>query len=108
MRLRVVCAIATPIFFLLLSACATGPEQRIARAEFQCEDGRKLKVAFNLDAGSATIRVDRSKAAPVILPSQNAGAGRNYAGGGYSLVGIGDEVTWSMPEGPPARCRESR
>lgn len=107
MRLRIACAIVVP-GLLALSACASGPQQRIARAEFQCQDGRKLKVAFNLDAGSATVRVDRSKAPPVILPSQNAGAGRNYAGGGYSLIGVGDQVTWTTPEGPAAQCTESR
>ena len=107
MRLRAACAIAV-LALPALAACASEPEQRIARAEFQCQDGRKLKVAFNLDAGSATVRVDRSKAAPVVLPSQNPGAGRNYAGAGYSLIGVGDQVTWTTPEGPAVQCSESR
>ena len=65
---------------LALTACASGPQERIVRGEFQCEAGPKLKVAFNLD----------------------------HAAEGYSLVGVGDEVTWATPEGAPRTCRESR
>lgn len=107
MRLRNACATIAALP-LMLCACATGPQERIARAEFQCEAGPKLKVAFNLDQKTATVRVDRSKAPPVVLASQNPGAGRNYAAEGYSLVGVGDEITWATPGARPTPCRESR
>ena len=100
--------IAAAVLLTSLAACAGGPQERIVRGEFACEDGRKLKVAFNLDQPSAEIRTLKVKGPPVILPSQGSGGGRNYAGGGFSLFGIGDAVTWTTPGGAPTRCIETR
>lgn len=100
--------IALPLL-ATLAACASGPRERIARAEFACENGQKLRIAFNLDQKNATVRIDKSKAQPLVLASQNpGGAGRNYAAEGYSLMGVGDEVTWSGPSAPATQCRETR
>jgi hypothetical protein len=101
-------ALVLPLILAGLTACATGPQERIARAEFACDDGRKLKVAFNLDKGEAQVRVDRSRLPPVILTVVPGQAGRNYAAAGYTLQGIGDTVTYATPMGSPARCVETR
>ena len=99
--------LAAAVLLATLAACATGPEERIVRGEFACDDGRRLKVAFNLDAPSAEIRTLKLKGPPVILPSIG-GAGRNYSGGGYTLYGLGDAVTWTTPGAAPTRCIETR
>ncbi len=100
--------LAAAVLVVTLAGCATGPQDRIVRGEFACEDGRRLRVAFNLDAPSAEIRTIKLKGPPVVLPSLGTGGGRNYAGGGYSLYGIGDAVTWTTPGLAPTRCIETR
>ena len=101
-------AFAVPALLLAVSACASGPEERVARAQFACEDGRRLRVAFNLDKGVAEVRVDKSKTLPVLLPRQPDAAGRNYASEGFSLIGVGDQITYATPETPATRCTETR
>ena len=100
-------ALSTALILLALAACETGPRQRVVRGEFACDDGRKLRVAFNLDAGSAEVRVEKSKTPPVLLSHQPGVAGRNYAAEGYSLNGVGDRITYATPAAPAARCVET-
>ena len=101
-------ALASAACLLTLAACETGPQQRIVRSEFACDDGRKLRVAFNLDAGSAEVRVQKPKTPPVLLTHEPGAAGRNYAAEGYSLNGVGDQITYTTPAAPAARCTETR
>lgn len=101
-------ALSSALLLVALAACETGPQERIVRGQFACEDGRKLRVAFNLDAGSAEVRVEKSKTPPVLLAHQPGVAGRNYASQGYSLNGVGDQITYATPAAPATRCLETR
>ena len=89
-----------------LAACATGPSERRVRAEFACEDGRKLHAVYFLDRGVAELRLSRKEV--VEAPAIPGVPGRAYAGGGWELRGIGDSVTLTSPGAPPTRCTETR
>ena len=89
-----------------LAACATGPQERRVRAEFACEDGRRLRAVYFLDRGVAELRLSRKEVAEV--PAEPGVPGRAYAGGGWELRGIGDTVALTSPGAPPTRCTETR
>ena len=89
-----------------LAACATGPRERRVRAEFACEDGRRLRAVYFLDRGVAELRLSRKEAAEV--PAVPGVPGRAYAGAGWDLRGVGDSVALTSPGAPPTRCTETR
>ena len=91
---------------LLLAACATGPSERKVRAEFTCDDGRKLRTVYFLDRGTAELRLSRKEF--VEAPREEGVPGRAYQGGGWELRGLGDTVTLTTPGAPPVRCVETR
>ena len=77
------------------------------RARFACDDGRNLRVAFNLDQGFAEVRTEKSRLKPVVIPHQPGVPGRAYAQEGYSLTGVGDQITYASLEAPSTRCIET-
>ena len=100
---RVVTAAAA---LAVLAGCATGPQERRVRAEFACEDGRRLRTVYFLDRGAAELRLSRKEGAEV--PAIAGVPGRAYAGQGWELRGIGDTVTLTSPGASPTRCTETR
>jgi hypothetical protein len=96
-------ALALP---LLLAACATEPAERRVRAEFACDDGRKLRATYFLDRGTAELRLSRKEF--VEAPREEGVPGRAYKGGGWELRGLGDTVTLTSPGAQPVRCVETR
>ena len=76
------------------------------RAEFVCEDGRRLRATYFLDRATAELRLSRRDVAEV--PAVPGVPGRAYAGNGWDLRGIGDSVTLVSPGAPPTRCTETR
>lgn len=91
---------------LLLTACETGPKERRVRAEFTCDDARRLRVTYFLDRGTAELRLSRKEVAEV---AREPGVpGRAYAGRGWELRGLGDTATLTSPGAPPVRCVETR
>ncbi len=98
--------LAAALVLPTLAACATGPKERRVRAEFTCDDGRKLRAVYFLDRGAAELRLSRKEAAEV--PSIPGVPGRAYAGKGWELRGIGDSVALTSPGAPPTRCTETR
>ena len=97
-------ALALPL--LALAACETGPKERRVRAEFACEDGRKLRAVFLLDRGTAELRLSRKEFAEV--PAIPGVPGRAYSGAGWELHGLGDGATLTSPGAAPTRCTETR
>ena len=91
---------------LALAACATEPRERRVRAEFACEDGRRLRAVYLLDRGVAQLQLSRKEQAEV--PAIVGVPGRAYAGGGWEMRGLGDSVTLTSPGAPPVRCTETR
>lgn len=91
---------------LAVAACATGPQERRVRAEFACEDGRRLHATYFLDRGTAELRLSRKETAEV--PAVPGVPGRDYAGSGWELRGVGDSVSLTSPGAPPTRCTETR
>ena len=100
------CALVAAVPVLILAACATEPKERRVRAEFGCEDGRRLRAVYFLDRGTAQLQLSRKEQAEV--PALAGVPGRAYAGGGWELRGIGDSVTFTSPGAPPTRCTETR
>lgn len=97
------CALFLP---LLLAACATEPAERKVRAEFACQDGRKLRATYWLDRGVAELRLSRKEFATV--PREEGVPGRAYKGEGWELRGLGDAATLTSPGAAPVRCTETR
>lgn len=91
---------------LALAACETGPHERRVRAEFACEDGRRLHAVYFLDRGTAELRLSRRETAEI--PAIPGVPGRAYSGSGWELRGLGDSVTLTSPGAPPTRCTETR
>jgi membrane-bound inhibitor of C-type lysozyme len=96
---------------LALAACSTSKSPQTPTAEggrppartvtYACEDGGKLTVSFG--DGAATL-VD-SQGRRFQLTQQEAGSGVHYAGQGATLLGKGDEMTWtSSDEAPGLAC----
>lgn len=96
--------VAAPV--LALAACATGAKERRVRAEFGCEDGRRLRVTYFQDRGTAQLQLSRKEQAEV--PAIPGVPGRAFAGSGWEMRGIGDSVTLTSPGAPPTRCSETR
>lgn len=99
-----------PLAVLLLSAsllglagCATGPSERRVRAEFTCDDGRKLNVTFLPETHGAVLHVQERDVAMTAEPDV---PGRAFQGGGFEMHGVGDAVTFTSP--PSTRCTETR
>src|SRR5579875_1475078 len=87
----------------LLTACASGVTgEHLVRAEFRCEDGRKLHVIFNTTRDLAVARL--SKKVKVELLSQRPASGMWYKGADYELRGAGDPLTFSGEAQAPTRC----
>lgn len=91
---------------LTLAACETTPKERRVRAEWACEDGRRLRTTFFLDRGTAELRLSRRELAEI--PKVPGVPGRAYTGGGWELRGLGDTVTFTSPGAPAVRCVETR
>ena len=91
---------------LALAACETGPSERRVRAEFACEDARKLRVTYFLDRGTAELRLSRKEM--IEIPAEKGVPGRAYAGQGWELRGLGDAATLTSPGAAPVRCVETR
>lgn len=91
---------------LVLAACETGPRERRVRAEFACDDGRKLRVTYFLDRGTAELRLSRKEVAEV--PAEPGVPGRAFKGAGWELRGLGDTATFTSPGSAPVRCLETR
>ncbi len=91
---------------LALAGCADSPADRRVRAEFACEDGRKLRAVFYLDRATAELRVSRREVAEI--PAIPGVPGRAYAGQGWELRGLGDGATLTSPGGAPVHCTETR
>ena len=66
---------------LALAACETGPHERRVRAEFACDDGRRLHATYFLDRATAELRLSRKEGAEI--PAIPGVAGRAYAGSGW-------------------------
>lgn len=97
-------AAALAILALLsLAACATASDERRVRAEFTCDDGRKLHVTFLPGTHAATLHI---RDADVAMSAEPDAPGRAFAGGGYEMHGVGDTVTFTSP--PSTRCVETR
>ena len=103
MRLRPALALLP---LLILSACETGPRERVVDARFACEDGREVRATFNLDARTAALRIGKKEQA--LLEGEAGVAGRAYGGAGYSLRGVGDRITLTTPGQAPVSCLETR
>ena len=102
--MRPIAALALLSVSLLgLAACATTPAERRVRAEFTCDDGRKIAVTFLPDSGAAVLRAPEQE---VQLKAEPSVPGRAFAGGGYEMHGVGDTVTFTSP--PSTRCLETR
>ncbi len=97
--------LALPLL-LPLAGCATGPAERRVRAEFTCEDARKLRVTYFQDRGAAELRLSRKEVAEI--PAEPGVPGRAYKGQGWELRGIGDSVSFTSPGAAPVRCTETR
>lgn len=95
-----------PAVLAAAAGCATGPRERRVRAEFACEDGRRLRAVYLLDRGEAELRLSRKEGATV--PALPGVPGRAYAGEGWELHGVGDTVALTSPGAPPTRCTETR
>ena len=91
------------VSLLGLAACATEPSERRVRAEFTCEDGRKIAVTFLPESGAAVLRAPEQE---VQMKSEPNVPGRAFAGGGYEMHGVGDSITFTSP--PSTRCIETR
>lgn len=99
--------LAVPLLIGLLTACASGVTgEHVVRAEFRCEDGRKLHVLFNTTRDLAVVQL--SKKISVELPSQRPASGMWYKGSGYELRGAGDTLTFSGDAQAPTRCTQVR
>lgn len=91
---------------IALSACATGSRERVVRARFECEDGRKLDVRFNQTRELAQVRL--SKGPPADLPSEHPASGMWYKGTGYELRGAGDTLNYTAPGQARTKCLQVR
>ncbi len=91
---------------LALAGCASGPDERIVGARFDCEGGRRLDVRFNTTRQVALVRVPKGK--PVELASEHPASGMWYAGGGYELRGAGDTLNYTAPGAPKTKCEQVR
>ncbi len=91
---------------IALSACATGPHERIVRSRFECEGGRRLDVSFNTTRQIALVK--RSKAEPAELPSEHPASGMWYRGDGYELRGAGDTLNYTAPGAAKVKCEQVR
>ena len=91
---------------LAVAACETGPHERRVRAEFACEDARRLRVTYFQDRGTAELRLSRKEVAEI--PAIAGVPGRAFAGSGWEMRGLGDSVTLTSPGAPPTRCTETR
>ncbi|MGE0118472.1 MAG: META domain-containing protein [Dongiaceae bacterium] len=72
------------------------------RAAYACDDGTRLDVTFDPQAGTAAVSVNG--AAPLLLPQAPAGSGFLYETPRHSLRGKGTEAKWTVGRKVPVRC----
>lgn len=72
------------------------------RAAYACDDGTRLDVTFDPQAGTAAVSVNGE--APLLLPQAPAGSGFLYETPRHSLRGKGTEAMWTVGRKVPVRC----
>lgn len=75
-------------------------------ARYRCMDGSKLTAAYDPD--NRRVTVSRAGRALATLQQQRTGSGIAYAGGGYTLAGKGEAMTFTAPHMPPLACTAIR
>lgn len=82
------------------------PMNHVVRAIYACDNAENLTVDFDNPRNMATARTSNGMA--VDLHQQKAASGYWYRAGGYEMRGRRGDITWTMPEALPAKCKVIR